>query len=171
MERFGLTRLYCIIRDKCVEIRNVKRKLFVPKGHRKYLRNKNVDYFNIRSFCIFLTFTFYFRMLSSLALTSQFLRKLWTIITNKEQQALFGNAATYINIISRGIELPPNDIELIIPQCTTFCSLLMLLIATLHDNEFYNDDPSKNICICRVMCQISTKSIHFYYYFFFPWLL
>lgn len=86
-------------------------------------------------------------MLSSLALTSQFLRKLWFIITTKEQQSIFGNSATYVNIISRGIELSPNDVQKIVPLFTTFCSLLMLLIATLHDNEFYNDDPSKNYSI------------------------
>ncbi len=47
-----------------------------------------------------------------------------------------------MNIISMGMELAPNDIQLIVPLITTFCSLLTLLITTLHDDEFYNDDAS-----------------------------
>lgn len=85
-----------------------------------------------------------YRLLCSLALTSQFLRKLWYVITTKEQQTMFGSAATYVNIISRGIELPPVDVQVIVPMFTTFCSLLILLITTLHDNEFYNDDSSNS---------------------------
>lgn len=56
---------------------------------------------------------------------------------------MFGNSATFINFISRGIELSPNDIEQFVPLLITFCSLLMLLITTLHDNEFYNDDSGE----------------------------
>lgn len=93
---------------------------------------------------------FYFRLLCSLALNAQFLRKLWYVITTKEQQSIFGNAATYVNIISRGIDLPAVDVQVIVPMFTTFCSLLTLLITTLHDNEFYNDDPSNvHIIICQ----------------------
>lgn len=92
----------------------------------------------------------YFRLLCSLALNAQFLRKLWHVITTKEQQSMFGNAATYVNIISRGIDLPAVDVQVIVPMFTTFCSLLTLLITTLHDNEFYNDDPSNvHIIICQ----------------------
>ena len=46
-------------------------------------------------------------------------------------------------MISRGMDLAPGDIQVIVPMITTFCSLLMLLITTLHDTEFYRDDSGK----------------------------
>lgn len=110
-------------------------------------------------FGIHLCVVFFCRLLCSLALNSQFLRKLWLIITTKEQRTIFGSPASYVNMISRGIELQPNDVQEIVPLLTSFCSLLMLLITTLHDNEFYNDDSGKSIYDLFIVWRVS----HFYW--------
>jgi ubiquitin-protein ligase E3 C len=36
--------------------------------------------------------------------------------------------------------MSPEDSDRIVPLLAVFCSLFSLLIATLHDSEFYDDD-------------------------------
>uniref|UniRef100_A0A1B6EYS1 Ubiquitin-protein ligase E3C n=1 Tax=Cuerna arida TaxID=1464854 RepID=A0A1B6EYS1_9HEMI len=80
------------------------------------------------------------RLLYLLALRPKFLQQLWTAIVNANQTSLFGSPTPLLNVISRGIAMTEQETERIVPLLATFCSLFSLLVATLHDAEFYNDD-------------------------------
>jgi ubiquitin-protein ligase E3 C len=75
-----------------------------------------------------------------LAFKPTFLRHLWTAILSVCQTSLFGSATPLLHVISRGIPMSPEDSDRIVPLLAVFCSLFSLLIATLHDSEFYADD-------------------------------
>lgn len=80
-----------------------------------------------------------FRLLYTLAMKAEFLQHLWTTILRTEQQSLFGPSlvtTSLVTVISRGTNLAPGDFDRVVPLLATFCSLLSLLISTLHDAEF-----------------------------------
>lgn len=75
-----------------------------------------------------------------LAFKPTFLRHLWSAIQRVSQTSVFGSATPLVNIISRGIPMTSEEAERVVPLLIVFCSLFSLLIATLHDSEFYGDD-------------------------------
>lgn len=82
-----------------------------------------------------------YKLLYMLAFKPMFLKHLWTNLTSIRQTSLFGGsgaaATPLLQIISRGIALSAEDTERIVPLLAVFCSLFSLLIATLHDTEFF----------------------------------
>lgn len=80
-----------------------------------------------------------YKLLYMLAFKPTFLKHLWTSLVSVRQTSLFsGTAATpLLQIISRGITLSAEDTKKIVPLLAVFCSLFSLLIATLHDTEFF----------------------------------
>jgi len=80
-----------------------------------------------------------YKLLYMLAFKPMFLKHLWTSLVSVRQTSLFGGATPLLQIISRGIALSAEDTEKIVPLLAVFCSLFSLLIATLHDTEFFLD--------------------------------
>ena len=80
-----------------------------------------------------------YKLLYMLAFKPAFLRQLWTTLLTANQTSLFGGSTPLLHIISRGIPLSPDDAKKIVPLLAVFCSLFSLLIATLHDTEFFVD--------------------------------
>lgn len=80
-----------------------------------------------------------YKLLYMLAFKPVFLKHLWTNLVAIRQVSLFGgNAApSLLKIISRGLALSTEDANRIVPLLAVFCSLFSLLIATLHDTEFF----------------------------------
>lgn len=78
-----------------------------------------------------------YKFLYMLAFKPAFLRQLWNTLLTLSQISLFGGSTPYIHIISRGIALSADDTARIVPLLAVFCSLLSLLITTLHDTEFF----------------------------------
>lgn len=80
-----------------------------------------------------------YKLLYMLAFKPVFLKHLWTSLLSVRQISLFSSSATtpLLQIISRGIALSTDDTNRIVPLLAVFCSLFSLLIATLHDTEFF----------------------------------
>lgn len=78
-----------------------------------------------------------YKLLYTLAFKPVFLKHLWTSLLSVCQISLFGGATPLLQIISRGIALTAEDTDRIVPLLAVFCSLFSLLIATLHDTEFF----------------------------------
>ncbi|XP_011496921.1 PREDICTED: ubiquitin-protein ligase E3C [Ceratosolen solmsi marchali] len=78
-----------------------------------------------------------YKLLYMLAFKPTFLRQLWSNLLTVSQTSLFGGSTPYLHIISRGIALSAEDTTRIVPLLAVFCSLFSLLIATLHDTEFF----------------------------------
>jgi ubiquitin-protein ligase E3 C len=78
-----------------------------------------------------------YKLLYMLAFKPIFLRQLWSNLLTVSQTSLFGGSTPYLHIISRGIALSSEDTARIVPLLAVFCSLFSLLIATLHDTEFF----------------------------------
>ncbi|CAB0034239.1 unnamed protein product [Trichogramma brassicae] len=77
-----------------------------------------------------------YKLLYMLAFKPNFLRQLWSNLLTISQTSLFGGSTPYLHIISRGIALSAEDTKKVLPLLAVF-SLFSLLIATLHDNEFF----------------------------------
>lgn len=82
-----------------------------------------------------------YKLLYMLAFKPSFLRHLWAALLSVCQTSLFGGVTPLLQIVSRGIALNADDTSKIVPLLAVFCSLFSLLIATLHDTEFFNDGP------------------------------
>ncbi|XP_024942049.1 ubiquitin-protein ligase E3C [Cephus cinctus] len=82
-----------------------------------------------------------YKLLYMLAFKPAFLRHLWNALLTVCQTSLFGGATPLLQIISRGIALSAEDTKKIVPLLAVFCSLFSLLIATLHDTEFFTEVP------------------------------
>ncbi|KAJ8686743.1 hypothetical protein QAD02_022537 [Eretmocerus hayati] len=78
-----------------------------------------------------------YKLLYMLAFKPAFLRQLWNTLLTTSQTSLFGGSKPYLQIISNGILLSEEDTSKIVPMLAVFCSLFSLLIATLHDTEFF----------------------------------
>lgn len=82
-----------------------------------------------------------YKLLYMLAFKPIFLKHLWISLASIRQTSLFGGtgaaATSLLQIISRGIALSAEDTDKIVPLLAVFCSLFSLLIATLHDTEFF----------------------------------
>lgn len=78
-----------------------------------------------------------YKLLYMLAFKPAFLRQLWSNLLAVSQTSLFGGSTPYLNLITRGIALSAEDTSRIVPLLAVFCSLFSLLIATLHDTEFF----------------------------------
>ncbi|XP_058797923.1 ubiquitin-protein ligase E3C [Phymastichus coffea] len=78
-----------------------------------------------------------YKLLYMLAFKPAFLRQLWSNLLTVSQTSLFGGSTPYLHIISSGIALSADDTSKIVPLLAVFCSLFSLLIATLHDTEFF----------------------------------
>lgn len=78
-----------------------------------------------------------YKLLYMLAFKPVFLKNLWTALLSICQISLFGEATPLLQILSRGIALSTEDTKKIVPLLAVFCSLFSLLIATLHDTEFF----------------------------------
>ncbi|KYN18133.1 PREDICTED: ubiquitin-protein ligase E3C [Trachymyrmex cornetzi] len=85
-----------------------------------------------------------YKLLYMLAFKPVFLKHLWTSLASIRQTSLFGGGAatSLLQIISRGIALSTEDTDRIVPLLAVFCSLFSLLIATLHDTEFFLEPTS-----------------------------
>lgn len=83
-----------------------------------------------------------YKLLYTLAFKPVFLKHLWTTLLSICQISLFGGATPLLQIISRGIALSAEDTDRIVPLLAVFCSLFSLLIATLHDTEFFVEHSS-----------------------------
>lgn len=85
-----------------------------------------------------------YKLLYMLAFKPMFLKHLWTNLTLVRQTSLFGGSGAastpLLQIISRGIALSAEDTDRIVPLLAVFCSLFSLLIATLHDTEFFLEE-------------------------------
>ncbi|XP_043593820.1 ubiquitin-protein ligase E3C isoform X1 [Bombus pyrosoma] len=86
-----------------------------------------------------------YKLLYMLAFKPAFLKNLWSALLSACQMSLFGGATPLLQIISRGIGLSTEDTKKIVPLLAVFCSLFSLLIATLHDTEFFIQDQSLDI--------------------------
>lgn len=75
-----------------------------------------------------------------LAFKPSFLRSLWFAIQRVNQTSVFGSSTPLINFISRGIPLSSEETEKLVLLLAVFCALFSLLIAILHDSEFYGDE-------------------------------
>lgn len=82
-----------------------------------------------------------YKLLYMLAFKPSFLRHLWAALLSVCQTSLFGGVTPLLQVVSRGIALNVDDTKKIVPLLAVFCSLFSLLIATLHDTEFFNDGP------------------------------
>ncbi|XP_015521284.1 ubiquitin-protein ligase E3C [Neodiprion lecontei] len=80
-----------------------------------------------------------YKLLYMLAFKPSFLRHLWTALMSVRQTSLFGGVTLLLQVVSRGIALDADNTKKIVPLLAVFCSLFSLLIATLHDTEFFND--------------------------------
>ncbi|XP_043264433.1 ubiquitin-protein ligase E3C [Colletes gigas] len=78
-----------------------------------------------------------YKLLYMLAFKPMFLKNLWSALLSVCQVSLFGEATPLLQIISQGLTLSNEDTKKIIPLLPVFCSLFSLLIATLHDTEFF----------------------------------
>ncbi|XP_012278709.1 ubiquitin-protein ligase E3C [Orussus abietinus] len=87
-----------------------------------------------------------YKLLYMLAFKPIFLRNLWMILLSVRQTSLFGSDTPLLQVISRGIALSPEDTKRIVPLLAVFCSLFSLLIATLHDSEFFVEEEDKWEC-------------------------
>ncbi|KYM98999.1 PREDICTED: ubiquitin-protein ligase E3C [Cyphomyrmex costatus] len=85
-----------------------------------------------------------YKLLYMLAFKPVFLKHLWISLASIRQTSLFGGgtATSLLQIISRGIALSTEDTDRIVPLLAVFCSLFSLLIATLHDTEFFLEQTS-----------------------------
>lgn len=77
-----------------------------------------------------------YKLLYMLAFKPAFLKNLWAALISV-CQVTFGGATPLLQVISRGIGLTSDDTKKIVPLLAVFCSLFSLLIATLHDTEFF----------------------------------
>lgn len=80
------------------------------------------------------------RLLYLLALRPRFLQQLWGDISSASQTSLFGTPNPLLSVIARGLAMSEQDTTRIVPQLATFCCFFSVLISTLHDAEFYNDE-------------------------------
>lgn len=80
---------------------------------------------------------FEYKLLWMLYLKPKFIRTLWFTLTSQSSQLGFSSP---LNLLSRGIYIPQNDIKSVIPVLATFCALFGRLISTLHDGEFCQED-------------------------------
>ena len=81
-----------------------------------------------------------YKLLYTLAFKPAFLRNLWSALLSLSQTSLFGGGATpLLQILARGGSLTPDDSRKIVSLLAVFCSLFSILIATLHDSEFFVD--------------------------------
>ncbi|XP_053982366.1 ubiquitin-protein ligase E3C [Hylaeus anthracinus] len=78
-----------------------------------------------------------YKLLYMLAFKPVFLKNLWTVLLSVCQMSLFGGATPLLQIMSQGLSLSSEDTKKIVPLLAVFCSLFSLLIATLHDTEFF----------------------------------
>lgn len=78
-----------------------------------------------------------YKLLYMLAFKPEFLKHLWAALLSVCQTSIFGGAAPLLQVISCGISLSAEDTKKIVPLLDVFCSLFSLLIATLHDSEFF----------------------------------
>ncbi|XP_047364383.1 ubiquitin-protein ligase E3C [Vespa velutina] len=107
-----------------------------------------------------------YKLLYMLAFKPEFLKYLWTALLSVYQTSVFGGAAPLLQVISRGIPLSAEDSKKIVPLLDVFCSLFSLLIATLHDSEFFiqESDQISNDNIQQAMpfttTELVTLSIH-----------
>lgn len=86
-----------------------------------------------------------YKLLYMLAFKPTFLKHLWMSLVSIRQTSLFSDTAaatSLLQIISRGIALSAEDTDKIVPLLAVFCSLFSLLIATLHDTEFFLENNS-----------------------------
>lgn len=106
----------------------------------------------------------HYRILNLLALRPSFLRAVWSSVMAATQTSIFGEATPLLNVIARGVQTTPEDSVKIVPLLAVFCSLYTMLIITLHDAEFYNDDISGRFQIIYNMLPELDARCHFYYY-------
>ncbi|KAH0553850.1 ubiquitin-protein ligase E3C [Cotesia glomerata] len=76
-----------------------------------------------------------YKLLYMLAFKPVFLRRLWATMLS---------TPPLLQMISRGIPPSIENTKKVAPMVAVFCSLFSLLIATLHDNEFFRSDDSQN---------------------------
>ncbi|XP_001607965.1 ubiquitin-protein ligase E3C [Nasonia vitripennis] len=88
-----------------------------------------------------------YKLLYMLAFKPAFLRQLWGTLLTVSQTSLFGGSTPYLHIISRGIALSAEDTSRIVPLLAVFCSLFSLLIATLHDTEFFIEPSGMELAL------------------------
>lgn len=84
-----------------------------------------------------------YKLLYMLAFKPEFLKYLWIALLSVHQTSVFGGAAPLLQVISRGIPLSAEDSKKIVPLLDVFCSLFSLLIATLHDSEFFIQESNQ----------------------------
>nr|XP_033342932.1 ubiquitin-protein ligase E3C [Megalopta genalis] len=78
-----------------------------------------------------------YKLLYMLAFRPIFLKNLWNALLSVSQVSLFSGATPLLQIMSHGLGLSSEDTKKIVPLLVVFCSLFSLLIATLHDTEFF----------------------------------
>ncbi|XP_011312872.1 ubiquitin-protein ligase E3C [Fopius arisanus] len=81
-----------------------------------------------------------YKLLYMLAFKPEFVRRLWSALITTKQTSIFGGGSTpLVQIMSRGIAPTAEDSKNIASLIAVFCSLFSLLIATLHDSEFFTE--------------------------------
>lgn len=87
-----------------------------------------------------------YKLLYMLAFKPEFVRRLWTALITTKQTSIFGGGSTpLVQIMSRGIAPTAEDSKNIASLIAVFCSLFSLLIATLHDSEFFTEDRENSM--------------------------
>lgn len=87
-----------------------------------------------------------YKLLYMLAFKPAFLRSLWNSLLKKRQTSLFGGTSTpLLQLIACGGALTDEDSRKIVSLLAVFCSLFSLLIATLHDSEFFVDGKEDRV--------------------------
>lgn len=78
-----------------------------------------------------------------LAFKPAFLRQLWEVVAAVSQTSVFGYSTPLIQLIARGSPLSSDETHRVVPLLAVFCALFTLLLTTLHDSEFYGDQPGQ----------------------------
>ncbi|XP_015109716.1 ubiquitin-protein ligase E3C [Diachasma alloeum] len=87
-----------------------------------------------------------YKLLYMLAFKPEFVRRLWTALITTKQTSIFGGGSTpLVQIMSRGIAPTAEDSKNIASLIAVFCSLFSLLIATLHDSEFFTESKENSM--------------------------
>ncbi|CAE1170740.1 UBE3C [Acanthosepion pharaonis] len=79
------------------------------------------------------------RLLYTLAFNVDFMKRLWLECTLRYSISVNGTKTALIHMLARGISLAENDVQVIVPLLSVFCSAFSHSLHTLHDSEFYGD--------------------------------
>ena len=84
---------------------------------------------------------YYSHLLSSLSLSSHFLRQIWQYVTSLSLERSFGPPIKCLDYLSHGMRLPATVGVVILEQMTVFSCLFSISLSSLHDTEVASKGP------------------------------